>query len=222
VLYENGGLYTVNNGQKTQYTGKGTKFDKQGNVKGYKGFLGKAQGALNDIAAAEQSTGTDVISTLQSSDNNFTISHANNNPRKAGANEFAPDNRNAAFAIAMFDTGQGSPQLGGSGGTIYWNPNSGSVMEAGGSPGFRPTTNLAHELFHGYDANSGLLDNRPINGLGRDEWRASYYENQIRNQMGYPYRSQYNTRNGPVNILNNGQPTQVSPPSIWWLRLLRF
>jgi len=95
-------------------------------------------------------------------------------------------------------------------------------MEVGGNIGFRPTTNLAHELFHAQDANLGFLDNRPVNGLGRDEWRASYYENQIRSQLGYPYRSLYNTRNGPVNLLNNGQPVQVAPPSIWWLRLLTF
>lgn len=49
-------------------------------------------------------------------------------------------------------------------------------MEVGGNIGFRPTTNLAHELFHAQDANLGFLDNRPVNGLGRDEWRASYYE----------------------------------------------
>jgi RHS repeat-associated protein len=223
LLYENGTMYSVNSGQKTQYAGAGTKFDKQGNVKGYKGFLGQAFNALNQISSAESQLGTNVLSTLQSSDNNFVIDHAKNNPRQAGANEFASDNRNAAFAVAMFDAMQGTPQLGGSGGTIYWNPNSGNVTEVGGGVGFRRTTNLAHELFHGYDANFGFLDNRPVNGLARDEWRASYFENQVRGQLGYPYRSQYNTRNGPVNILNNNnQPVPMEQPSIWWLRMLMF
>ena len=221
LLYENGTMYSVSNEQKTQYTGAGTKFDKQGKVNGYKEFLGQAFNALNQISSAESQLGTNVLSTLQSSDKNFVIDHAKNNPRQLGANEFASYNRNAAFAVAMFDAMQGTPQLGGSGGTIYWNPNSGNVTEVGGGVGFRRATNLAHELFHGYDANFGFLDNRHVNGLARDEWRASHFENQVRGQLGYPYRSQYNTRNGPVNILNNSnQPVTMAQPSIWWLRML--
>jgi|GEM_PF-4740004 len=197
ILYQNGGLF---NKDGTAYTGKGAKTDKNGNVVGYKGFLGQAFDALNQISAAEGRAGTTVLSELQASANNFTIADAANNPRAAGENEFVSGNPNREYAIAMLDARQGNPQMGGSGGTVYWNPSttavSNSVNELGGRSRIRPITNLAHELFHGYDSNSGLGDNRPINGLKRSEWRASYFENQIRFQIGYPFRESYNTRAG--------------------------
>jgi RHS repeat-associated protein len=231
VLYQNGGLY---NKDGTAYAGAGAKKDKSGNVVGYKGFLGQAFNSLNQISSAEGQAGTSVVSELQSSSNNFTITDAANNPRGAGQNEFVSDNKSGEYAIAMLDAGQGRPQAGGSGGTVYWNPSSTSplngVSEFGGGTGIRPTTNLAHELFHGYDSNRGLGDNRPVNGLKRSEWRAAYFENQMRLQMGLPFRESYNLRTGPVHILTpvtifNSTihlPTPVSPPSIGWLQYLRF
>jgi RHS repeat-associated protein len=231
VLYQNGGLYNKNG---TAYTGAGAKKDKNGNVIGYKGFLGQALSALNQISSAEGQAGTSVISELQSSANNFTISDAANNPKGAGLNEFDSDNMSAEYATAMFDAGQGRPQLGGSGGTLYWNPSGtdplNGVTEFGGKVGISPTTNLAHELFHGYDSNRGLGDNRPINGLKRSEWRAAYFENKIRLQMGLPFRESYNLRSGPVRILTPTTifnttihlPTQVAPPSITWLQYMRM
>lgn len=213
VLYENGNLYSVSNGNKTQYKGPGAKLDKDGNVKKYTGFLGKTTKALNEIGEAEAQLGTSVISGLQGSDNNFTIENASNNPRDPGSNEFADDNTSAAYATAMLDAGQGNPQPGGSGGTIYWNPSQGAVQELGGRTGVRTTTNLAHELFHGYDANRGLLDNRPVNGLKRSEGRASYFENRIRSQRGLPYREYYNTRSGAIRLLDvNNKPISVAAP----------
>lgn len=220
VLYEDGRLYTVSNGQKTEYSGPGVKRDKKtGEVVGYKGFLGRAYESLNEISAAEAAqTGTTVMCDLQSSTNNFYIDKASNNPRAPGQNEFKEDNTSAAYAVAMLDARQGRPQSGGSGGTIYWNPKSGSVNEVGGRLGTRPTTNLAHELFHGWEADQGLLDNRPINGLKRSEGRAVFYENMMRRAMNFPYRESYNLRTGPVPTLDaSGQPINVPPPSITWL-----
>ena len=48
-------------------------------------------------------------------------------------------------------------------------------------------------MFHGRDANRGLLDNRLDQGLKRDEWQASYKENLVRQQLGQPIRTHYKT-----------------------------
>ncbi|WP_411031577.1 M91 family zinc metallopeptidase [Spongiimicrobium sp. 3-5] len=219
LRYENGKLYN----KKGKEVRKGLT-NRIANGKSSGSFVGKAVGALNDIANAETNTGTDVISTLQSSDNNFVITNASKNPRGAGINEFKADDRSASYNIAILDSGQGTPKAGGSGGTVYWNPSGGSVLELGGGQGTRPTSNLAHELFHGYDANFGLTDNRPTStGLKRMEGRASFFENQIRSQLGYPSREFYRTGGTNYRILdNNNKPIQVAPPSITWLNFIRL
>lgn len=227
IMYKDGKLL---NKDGTAYAGNGAKKDKNGNVTGYKGFLRDAFKALNEISSAETKTGTSVISDLQNSKNTFTIENAANNPRIAGANEFKDSNRNKAYATAMWDAGQGKPQSGGSGGTVYWDPAGGSVTEVGGGQGVRPTTNLAHELGHASDANKGWSDNREINGLSRDERRASYFENQIRGALNLPFRSSYGRASGPVNLLTPipitsnitlNLPTPTPPPSVTWLHFIR-
>jgi hypothetical protein len=88
---------------------------------------------------------------------------------------------------------------GGAGGTITWNPSGANVWVVGGSQDNNPTTNLMHELFHGRDANRGLLDNRLYNGLKQDEWQASYKENLVRQQMQLSIREYYRSQdNGGV------------------------
>lgn len=62
---------------------------------------------------------------------------------------------------------------------------------------------MGHELFHGYEANFGIDDSTPINGLGRKEWRATYYENLLRITMNIHLRTYYNN----IYLLdNNGNP----------------
>jgi len=216
ILYQNGNLL---NKDGTTYTGKGVKIKKDGTTK-LKGFLKDAVDALNTISNAEGQTGTDVVSTLQSSENNFYIDSASNNPNGAGRNEFIADERKKSYAIGMIAAGSGKyAEFGGSGGTVYWDPNGANLQELGGGTGNRPITNLAHEMFHAYDANSGFSDNRPVlNGLKRNEWRASYYENQIRRQLNYPYREFYRSGGTNYRLLDNqDKPINVSPPSIIWI-----
>lgn len=75
------------------------------------------------------------------------------------------------------------------------------------------STNLAHELYHAEDANFGLTDDRRYNNLPRDGWRASYFENQLRSSLGYPYRSHYNTKQGLIRILDaNNKPISIPNP----------
>lgn len=95
--------------------------------------------------------------------------------------------------------------MNGSGGTLYWNTSSTSQLNQvnveGGGQDINTTTNLAHELKHAHDANFGLGDNRPVNGLKRSEWRASFYENQIRYSTGSPLRSIYRQGGRNISIL---------------------
>lgn len=90
------------------------------------------------------------------------------------------------------------------------------MTEVGGGRAFRPVTNLAHELVHGWDAARGELDNRPgASGLPIKEYRGGYYENKIRGEMNIPLRAIYRHKGNNVNILNqNNAPIFYSRPSI--------
>ena len=46
-------------------------------------------------------------------------------------------------------------------------------------------------MFHGMDANHGLLDNRLYKGIKKDEWQAVYNENRLRKELGLPLRTYY-------------------------------
>jgi RHS repeat-associated protein len=178
------------------------------------GFLKKAVGALNGIAAGS-ATGAKLLGEAQSSANTFKI------VKTSGGNEFKESNTMAANAKAINATSPtaGAPS-GGSGGTVYWNPSKGNTMEVGGGYPVRSDTNLAHELLgHGIDANRGEMDNTVVNGLKRDEWQATYVENTIRGEMGRPLREYYRVQdNGgvftglPPMMVTSGAP--VAPPTM--------
>jgi len=181
ILYNNGSLY---NKDGSAYTGK------------INGFLKQTFNALNTLNTVQAGQG--LLTELQGSTNNFFI-------KKSTENKFIinPSQRVAGYANQLQTDPQYAQQLantpanamvGGAGGTILWNPNSGSVWEVGGQQKLRPTTNLAHEMFHGRDANRGLLDGRQEQGLDRDEWQAVYKENQVRSQLGLPLREYYKTQ----------------------------
>ena len=191
-----GNNYLYNDGQL--FNSDGSQFEGK-----MKGFLKQTFNALNKINKVSE--GKEVLGDLSTSTNNFYISHASNNPKSAGANQFIDFNRNASYANAMREENQGRPIPGGSGGTVYWNPNEGGVTELGGSIGVRPISNLGHELFHAFDANHGNSDNRASHiQLNRGEVRAAYFENQLRKAFAYPYRESYNTSQfGPVRILDS-------------------
>ena len=192
AIYNDGKLY---NSDGSLYNGK------------VNGLLGQAVNALNAIAGT--TAGSGVISSLTSSTHNFTIKDAGLNN---GASEFIPTDHDKAYAIAMLANGQGNPVLGGTGGTIYWN-TAGTPLQTVGDSDPNPTTDLAHELFHGYEANSGSEStDEPIVGsqLIRDEYRASYFENQVRSQIDGTKRSGYTYNGITVNLLDaKGNPINV-------------
>ncbi len=181
-LYQNGTLY---NKDGSVYDGK------------IKGFLSKSVNALKEIGKTQE--GSNLINELQSSSNNFKIAKGDNrfvanNVTKAYANQILTDP--SQHQILQVD---GVNLYGGSGGTIFWNP-SGTILSTTSGSKKNSTTDLAHELFHGLDANRGLLDDRDEQGVKRSEWQATYRENVLRSQLGMPLRTHY------INLLDtNGK-----------------
>ncbi|SMC92676.1 M91 family zinc metallopeptidase, partial [Moheibacter sediminis] len=208
VLYQDGQLL---NADGSAYTGDGVKIKKDGSTKITNSFLKQSVNSLNTLGGT--ATGGEMLSVLQDSGYNFNISNASFNPgNRKGKNEFVPDNENNARAFIRSTNG-GEFTAFGSGGTIYWNPSDpafGTLNVVGGTD-FNPTTNLGHELGHGWDSNYGLLNGQRINGIEIEEIRGSYIENQIRGQLGAPLRSNYNGQSllkGNSLIRNgSGNPT---------------
>ncbi len=218
ILYDNGNLY---NSDGTAYTGKGVKLDKSGNVTGYKGFLKQTMNALGTMAGTAE--GGAMLTELQGSTNNFTIMHSSNNPKgnksefsasdpaKAHANQAMTDPAHAVSYAAL--TSMGISLAGGSGGTIYWNP-SGTTLPTTAGAQANSTVELAHEMFHGLDANRGLLDSRTHLDprVDRSEWQAVYRENTLRGQMGVPLRTHYVTVQNPSGVVTGGTgPRMITP-----------
>ncbi len=57
-------------------------------------------------------------------------------------------------------------------------------------------------MFHGMDANHGLLDNRLYKGIKKDEWQAVYNENRLRKELGLPLRTYYKKGIDPEGMLH--------------------
>ncbi|MCC8034589.1 MAG: type III secretion system effector protein [Rikenellaceae bacterium] len=196
-LYENGTLYL--NGQ--EYTGK------------VKGFLKQSVNALRSINATAE--GSQMISELSASASYFNIVQSNKN-------EFKADNIIKAYGQQHISENSATYQMmgmnhisGGSGGTIYWNPNG---IDLPTTTGMRndPSVVLGHEMFHGLDANRGALVSGEHNGIRKNEWQAVYRENMMRGQAGIPLRTHYETAvtsngvriggSGPRMITSANQP----------------
>ncbi|HAF28301.1 MAG TPA: hypothetical protein DCG75_04555 [Bacteroidales bacterium] len=206
ILYENGSLY---NKDGSAYTGKGVKTKKDGTVK-YTGFLGKTMSALGAISGGAD--GASMISDLQSSDNNFVIQNASksefkaNNASKAYAGQIQSD-PNLSSALAS-----GADFSGGSGGTIFWN-SSGTIVPTLAGGASNGAMDLAHEMFHGLDANKGLLDNRMHQGIKRSEWSAVYQENNLRGQLGLSLRTHYVKNVDPSGVYIGGSGARMITPA---------
>jgi RHS repeat-associated protein len=183
------------------------------------GFYDKS-GALytgNDVfmnsvnsALAELSLGTEgaaLVNDLAGITNplsrNFTIQNSSDN-------NFSPSDISSAYSFQIESNPSiphGDISMFGSGGTINWNPmgaNSGGVWVLGGGKDNNPIINLAHEMYHGRDAQRGLLwdKDKPqgrFDGLYRSEWQATYYENLTRRELKSPLREYYFSGKDPNN-----------------------
>lgn len=164
-----------------------------------------------------------MLAELSSSSNFFTITHAKYNPKgrqsefnssahnKAYANQLATDPAAAKTYAAL--TKAGVDLTGGSGGTIYWDP-SGSALPTTSGVRTAAFSDLAHEMFHGLDANRGLLDDRAHlhPKVDRAEWQAVYRENMMRSQLKMPLRTHYITQQDPSGtVLGGAGPSMITP-----------
>lgn len=89
----------------------------------------------------------------------------------------------------------------GTGGFVNWNPElKDAFIESDLEvrvPGSK-SISLAHEMYHAFDSIRGLLDRRSVNGKGYEfleaaEYRAVFFENKVRKELGFKYRKFYGT-----------------------------
>jgi hypothetical protein len=107
----------------------------------------------------------------------------------------------------------------GVGGQVHWNPRlTVTTIEADGER--RKLDNdvaLAHEMYHAFDSIRGLLDLGMISGEGYEflgilEFRAVYFENMVRQELGIQFRKFYGTPATPEapGVLDaHGQPIYI-------------
>ena len=199
---------TGDDGQKTKYD-PGMKYE------GKDAFTTKALNSLNDING--KSSGGNMVNELVNSKNIFNIVSGNKSDFKesdnvkAYANQLKTD-QTLSFSLDYFQN-NGIDISGGSGGTITWN-SEGTLLPTTRGNQSNSTSDLAHELFHGLDANRGLLDNRSFKHIDmrRFEWQACYRENVLRQEMKLPLRTYYrvqHNQDGSIEglfprILNGG------------------
>jgi RHS repeat-associated protein len=194
IFYEDGKLY---NEDMTAYSGKALKTKKDGTTK-LKGYVGRTKGALDKIRGG--SAGSSLISQIQSSDKNVTIS--------SGSNSYAPENQNWADA----QNGTGAD------GVVNWSASDGHGGPNTSGSTSRPSyIGLAHELAHGLDGANGTIDGgywfsikTPTGSetVYNMEKGATHWENRIRAENGIPLRTHYQPGNNNSRILINGTQSQ--------------
>lgn len=117
----------------------------------------------------------------------------------------------------------------GAGGFVRFDPNIQNLANIESDNKKRASPILAafaHEMFHGFDSVRGLMDRRGVVGKGMEfmevtEWRAVYFENVVRKNIGRKYRKYY----GDIDVNNpaeakdsmldkNGQPYLFPTPCL--------
>ena len=156
-----------------------------------KGFLRHTLTAFDKINEGKE--GASMILELETSRNIFMIIDGyghfkTEDIRKAYANQIETDSLQMSVLVSVQRLKTNIK--GGSGGIIYWSP-AGTIMPTAYGGVNSPTLDLAHEMFHGLDANRGLLDSRLHRGLARSEWQTVFRENLLRSQLNLPLRTHY-------------------------------
>jgi len=174
-LYQDGKIY--HNG--TLYKGK------------TKGFLKQTLDALEKIREGKE--GASMIDELDHSENNYMISNGKSHFKsadvpKAYANQIETDTCQINILNSFNESNVNLS--GGSGGTIFWSAEGTTLPTINGGQ-TNSSLDLAHDMFHGLDANRGMLDNRMCHGLARSEWQTVYRENVLRGQLNLPLRTYY-------------------------------
>jgi hypothetical protein len=109
----------------------------------------------------------------------------------------------------------------GVGGDIRWHPRLRmKTIEADGvERELDPHVALAHEMFHALDSIRGLIDFRMVRGQRYEsqmisEYRAVFFENLVRKEMGLKYRKYYSEKQGPGMLDERGEPHQLPAPCL--------
>jgi hypothetical protein len=172
-----------------------------------------------------------MLRLLEESHFPLTIASGNNsfNPQIPGGRVWS--GMMMAQAIAFFTTMRMSPggyPLSdiGVGGQILWNPK--VVIEIIEADGIRRKIDtdvaLAHEMYHAFDSIRGMLDMGIVQGADYEfvsvlEYRAVYFENLIRKELGIQMRKYYGV---PVNeespdlLDDQGTPIYIPSPCLEW------
>ena len=184
-----------NNNMSVMYY-EGNLYNKDGTAfEGKNYFLTQCLDAIREIR--NSSVGDNMVSSLQSSSNMFTISEGDNDYKplvsdwiKAYANQIKTDPENSYLLEKE------SLLEGGAGGNVIWN-HYGTELPTTEGISVNGHMDLAHELSHAFDSDRGLLDDRKEQGVSRTEWQAVQKENMIRSQLGHPLRTHYKIATDP-------------------------
>lgn len=137
--------------------------------------------------------------------------------------------RSMSTALMIFLTGRKTTQADGKfdhigvGGNVIWNPQ--MKLTRFESDGVErevpPYLSLAHELFHAFDGVRGVLDRRTVWNLEKyeqaevAEYRAVYFENTLRKQLGLNYSKRYGSTNEGADMLDeSGEPILIPTPCL--------
>lgn len=185
----------------------------------------------NALARFEKLESTEkLLRQLEESHFPLTIALGNNsfNPQIEGGKFWSGMKMAQAAAyfttLRMSDGGYPFYDIG-SGGQILWNPK--LEIETIESDNVKRKLDkdvaLAHEMYHAYDSIRGLLDMGNVSGESYEfesvvEYRAVYFENLVRGELGIKYRKHYSDPYQPVNppdmLDDSGAPIFIKAPCL--------
>lgn len=185
--------------------------------------------ALNKISESE--LGKKLINRLQKSYAPFYIQKGRNQYNPANLDQRTNTHGNDATMIVGLDELRPMvermpfSQIGFTG-RINWNENlKAKLIESDYVEREIPAyIALAHEMFHAYDGMRGLLDRRFVHGNNLEmspvaEYRAVYFENQMRKDFGFKYRRFYSKQDDITRDMldDRDEPILLPTPCINWL-----
>jgi hypothetical protein len=202
VQYENKKLYKYINNTRVEYTSSKPP------------FLNKITTMLEKLETLTE--GAELINHFEASVYNVTITDYRSWPFTKGADffespKFIAHSPDAENLISHYDQNMFMTQQLGSGGVVYIDNTTVNTT----SPAYQLAVTLAHELFHAYDATKGWGDDRLVDGVSsRGEYRARYFENGIRKQLGVePWPDKVFDPNGNPP---KSPPKYVPEPTLSW------
>lgn len=187
-------------------------------------YVSKALARFENLAPTQK-----MLRLLEESHFPLTIALGNNsfNPQIPGGRFWS--GIKMAQAIAFFTTMRMSPgghPLSdiGVGGQILWNPK--LVIDTIEADGVRRKLDtdvaLAHEMYHAFDSVRGMLDMGIVQGADYEfesvlEYRAVYFENLIRKELGIQMRKHYGdpvSAESPDLLDDQGAPIYIPSPCL--------